>query len=57
MTKETFKYVVEVDGTEYYMQQIYKMDKNHSPNDTELTNEGRMYTTNSKFSDEHYLLI
>ena len=29
MTKETFKYVVEADSTEYFMQEIDEMDKNH----------------------------
>ena len=49
MTKETFKVIVEPDGTEYVVQSIDEQDKNHTFQDTERTNEGRMYATNSKY--------
>ena len=43
MRKDTFKVIVEPDGTEYVIQNIDKADKNHGPDDTNETNEGRMY--------------
>ena len=49
MKKNTFKLVIEPDGTEYLIQDIDKLDKNHGPDDTEKTNDGRMYTNNCKF--------
>ena len=52
MTKQTFKHVVEADGTEYFIQDIDEMDKNHGADDSQRTNEGRMYANNSKFSDK-----
>ena len=48
MTKQTFKLVCEPDGTEYYMQDIDEMDKNHGADDPNKTNQGRMYATNSE---------
>ena len=48
MTKETFSYIVDHDGTEYFKQQIDEMDKNHGPSDYNMTNEGRMYATGGK---------
>ena len=48
MTKSTFKLVTEVDGTQYYMQEIDEIIKNHTANDSERTNQGKMYATNSK---------
>ena len=49
MTKETFKLVVQPDGTEYYIQDIDEMDKNHGADDPHMSNTGKMYATNSKF--------
>ena len=43
MTQSTFRLVTEFDGTQYVMQDIDKADKNHGPDDTEETNQGRMY--------------
>ena len=55
MKKDTFKHVVEADGTEYFMQEVDEMDKNHGPDHTSKTNEGRMYATNSKFTDRQHI--
>ena len=49
MKVDTFKIFVEPDGTEYVYQAIDEMDKNHGIQDTENTNNGRMYSTNSKY--------
>ena len=49
MKRNTFKLIVEADGTEYYMQDLDEIDKNHTADDTSRTNEGRMYATNSEF--------
>ena len=43
MRKNTFKLVVKPDGVKYVMQDIDEADKNHDPEDTSRTNEGRMY--------------
>ena len=43
MTKETFKKIVEEDRTEYLIQAIDELDKNHGPDDPSATNQGRMY--------------
>ena len=43
MTKETFKKIVKPDGTEYIIQHQDEIDKNHGPDDTDITNQGRMY--------------
>ena len=48
MTKNTFKLVVEPDGTEYFMQDIDELNKNHTADDTIRTNQGKMYATNSE---------
>ena len=48
MTKETFKIVVEPDGTEYIMQNIDELDKNHGIEDSDRTNDGRIYPTHSE---------
>ena len=48
MTKETFRIVVEHDGTEYIIQDLDEMDKNHGLAETEKNKEGRMYATNGK---------
>ena len=43
MTQDTFKVHVENDGTRYIYQNIDEKDKNHGINDTELTNQARIY--------------
>ena len=43
MTKETFQIDVLPDGTEFVYQAVDEMDKNHGPQDTTRTNDGRMY--------------
>ena len=48
MTKDTFKLIVEPDGTQYYIQDIDEIDKNHTADDVNKTNEGKMYATNSE---------
>ena len=48
MTKETFKPGVEVDGTEYLFQFMDEIDKNHTVDDNTKTNDGRVYSNNSK---------
>ena len=54
MTKDTFKVIVQHDGTEYVMQNIDELDKNHGPDDVELTNRGKMYATNGKWLQLFY---
>ena len=48
MTKDTFQLIVENGGTEYLIQAIDKADKNHRPQDTSATNQGRMYGNSGK---------
>ena len=48
MKVDSFKVFVEHDGTEYVYQAIDEMDKNHGIEDSETTNNGRMYATNGK---------
>ena len=43
MTKDMFELVTEHDGTQYLKQAIDEADKNHGPQDSEMTNKGRMY--------------
>ena len=50
MTKNHFKLIVDYDGTEYVVQTLDEMDKNHGVNETELANQGKMYADPSKFS-------
>ena len=50
MKNNTFKLVVEPDGTEYVVQNIDEADKNHGPDDSNPTNDGRMYGDPCKFS-------
>ena len=50
MKKNTFKLVVEPDGTEYICQEIDEIDKNHTADDTTISNEGKMYVTNGQYS-------
>ena len=47
MKKNTFKVIIEPDGTEYVVQSIDEMDKNHGIEDTDKSNRGRLYATNS----------
>ena len=54
MQKNTYQVVVEPDGTEYVVQAVDEMDKNHGIEDTEFSNRGRMYATNGQFS---YLIL
>ena len=49
MTKKTFRVVCKPDGRECVIQNTDKLDKNHSPDDDSMSNEGRMYATNGKF--------
>ena len=48
MTKQTFELIIEHDGTQYVIQKIDELDKNHTYQDTEKTNDGRMYANNHK---------
>ena len=48
MKIDTFKHIVQPDGTEYYLQFIDEVDKNHTADDQNRSNEGRMYATDSK---------
>ena len=48
MKQNTFQIIVQPDGVEYVVQHVDEMDKNHGPDDTNMTNEGRMYATNGK---------
>ena len=49
MTKETFELIVEHDGTQYVIQKIDEMDKNHGIEDTEKTSDdGRMYANDGE---------
>ena len=49
MKRDTFKLVVEADGTEYYIQDVNKIDKNHIVDDPNKTNQSHMLATNSKY--------
>ena len=53
MTKETFKYVMQPDGTEYFEQEIDELHKNYMADDSNKSNEGKMYATHG----ETYLII
>ena len=48
MTQDTFHLITEPNGTQYVMQCIDEIDKNHGPDDTDPTNEGRMYSNEGK---------
>ena len=50
MIKDTSKLITEADGTQYFIQHINEMDKNHTADDTEMTNRGKMYATNGKYN-------
>ena len=51
MTKDTFKLVTELDGTEYLVQNIYEVDKNHRPDDYDATNQGCMHGNEGKLQE------
>ena len=49
MRKDTFTVVIDPsDGSEYVKQNIDEVDKNHGPDDTSPTYEGRMYADTCK---------
>ena len=48
--EEGKKIHIEVDGTRYVYQDIDEKDKNHGINDTEGTNQGRMYEDKGSFN-------
>ena len=48
MNKSTFRVVVQPDGTEFVEKAVDELDKNHGPDDDEMTNRGKMYATNGK---------
>ena len=50
MTKKTYKYMVDPDGTEYFVRDIDEMDKNHGVEDFTRANEGKIYATNGEKS-------
>ena len=52
MTQDTFKVHVNPDGSEYIIQNLDEMDKNHGPEDTEKNNDGRIYPTNG--NNKHF---
>ena len=49
MKKNTYQVIIDPDDTEYVIQAVDKLDKNHRIEDTEFTNRGRMYATNGQF--------
>ena len=49
MMQDHFKVFVEPDGTRYVYQNIDEKDKNHGINDTDLTNQDRMYEDKGQF--------
>ena len=49
MTQDTFKLITDPDGTQYVVQNIDEIDKNHGPDDTSATNQGHMYRKWRKF--------
>ena len=44
----SFKLITKTDGSQYVVQHIDELDKNHGPGDSTKTNEGRMYATGGK---------
>ena len=50
MKENTYQVIIEDDETEYVIQTVDEMDKNHGVEDTEFTNRERMYATNDQFS-------
>ena len=57
MQKNTYQVIVENDGSEYVIQAVDEMDKNHGIEDTELSNRGRMYATNGHFHLKYFLIV
>ena len=49
MKIDTFQIYIEPDGTEYVYQAVDEMDKNHGIQDTDNTNNERMYATNGTY--------
>ena len=47
MLQDTFAVITNPDGTQFVLQNRDEIDKNHGPEDTDKTNEGRMYPTES----------
>ena len=45
MTKQTFTLMTQPDGTQLVIQNIDEADKNHGPEDTSMTYQGKMYET------------
>ena len=45
MTKDTFNITTDTNGTRYIYQQKDETDKNHNENDTEMSNQARIYET------------
>ena len=43
MKQDTFQLITENDGTQYIVQSIDEVDKNHGQQDSNPTNQGRMY--------------
>ena len=56
MQKDTFSVITEPDGTQIVIQNIDEVDKNHGPEDTTQTNEGRMYPTQGNFKNNYKFL-
>ena len=49
MMQDTYNLFTEPDGTQYVFQAKDEVDKNHGPDDTMITNEGRMYSNNGEY--------
>ena len=50
MRQDTFKVIVEPDGTEYLIQNVDELDKNHGADDPNKTNEGRIYAKAGEYN-------
>ena len=48
MTKATFDVIVQPDGSEILIQKIDKINKNHGPDNTEKTNDAKVFSTEGK---------
>ena len=48
MLQSTYTLVTNPDGTQFVKQSLDEVDKNHGPDDSRPTNEGRMYPTGGK---------
>ena len=49
MKKNTYQVIIDPDDTEYVIQAVDELDKNHGIEDTEFINRGRMCATNGQF--------